>query len=82
MYTSIPVYTVSVPLIAGQVFRPQIGNDVKSIKINQSSIYQKPLVKFQGKITLLLLLGIHLRTSVDVQGIIGDCHMDNEFRTQ
>ena len=82
MYTSIPVYTVSVPLIAGQDFRPQIGNDVEPIKINHRSIYQKPLFKFQGKITLLLILGIRLGMSVDVQGIIGDCHMDNEFRSQ
>ena len=32
MYTSIPVYTVSVPLIAGQNFRPQIGNEVEPLK--------------------------------------------------
>ena len=39
-------------------------------------IYQKPLFEFQGKITLLLILGIHFGTSVDKQGIIGDCQMD------
>lgn len=58
MYTSIPVYTVSVPLIVGQDFRPQIGNDVEPIKISHRSIYQKPLFKFQGNITLLLIFGI------------------------
>ena len=32
MYTSIPLYTVSVPLITGQNFRPQIGNKVEPFK--------------------------------------------------
>ena len=34
MYNIIPVYTVSVPFIAGQDFRPQIGNKVDPLKLD------------------------------------------------